>query len=1140
MKRWSVLGLVLACVVLTGFVVPSPTRALSWVPASKDAPAATVGWLCWNDGSIDPCRDNLRAAAALSAADAWMVGDALLHWNGTAWQRVANPATSTLNAVSMITSDDVWAAGDAGTILHWNGTTWGVVDSKTSSDLYSVSMVAANDGWAVGDGGTVLRWDGSAWTPLTGLVTSPLHGVAMVSASDGWAVGDGIILHWDGNHWLGEGSPTTGALYSVAQVSASDVWAVGAGGVILHWDGESWTEVDGPIVSDLTSVAMAAENAGWAVGGNGVILNWNGSAWTQDSSPVGSTGRLNGVAVTSATNGWAVGDGGAVVRWDGTTWKLASSPAVDWLYAMSMVSATDGWAVGEAGTIRRWNGTGWDDAASHTTSLLNGVSAVSSNDAWAVGDAGVILRWNGSMWEGSNPTNNMLFGVSMISETDGFAVGELGTILHWNGTVWSRVDSHTTSLLWGVKLRTADDGWAVGDGGTILHWDGSVWSVATSGTTDVLYAVTALSATDAWAVGGSGTILHWNGSIWSTVPGGRSIPLYAVAGTGTNDVWAMGDDGAILHWDGSAWTLSTAATKEPLYGIALLPPDQGWAVGGGGVVLTLFLVPTFTSPAGANFTAGTFGSFTVSAAGNPVPALALPDGTLPAGVSFVDKGNGTATLSGTATAGVYHFTISATNPGASVVQDFTLTVNNPAPSLSSLNPSSVVVNHAAFTLQVNGTGFLNSALVSWDGSSRTTTFASANQLTAEITAADLAVVGPHSITVVNPAPTAGPSNALTFVVSQAPAITSATGTTFMVGASGLFTVTTTGYPVPAISESGTLPSGVTFKDNSDGTASLSGTPASSTAGPYPLAFTADNGVGSPATQSFNLTVNNTAPAVSAISPTSVVINHAAFTLVVTGTGFVDSSVVRWNGSDLATTFVSPTQVTASVPAANVETAGSQAISVSNPAPGGGTATGITFMVTTGNTQVALAAAPNPSIFGNPVVITATVTQVVNQPEAVPTGTVTLRSGGVDITGCVNMTLDASQQAVCTTSALTVGTHALSAAYGGDSNFGAAVSPDLSQVVNDVAIAGLAAANDSPTRLHRTTTFTATVTAGSNITYTWDFGDGSPTVTGKVVTHTYAHYGSFTATVTTANTANSKTATTPVNVWRAVYLPVIKK
>ena len=69
------------------------------------------------------------------------------------------------------------------------------------------------------------------------------------------------------------------------------------------------------------------------------------------------------------------------------------------------------------------------------------------------------------------------------------------------------------------------------------------------------------------------------------------------------------------------------------------------------------------------------------------------------------------------------------------------------------------------------------------------------------------------------------AQSFTLTVQSAPAITSAASTTFTEGSAGTFTVTSTGFPTPALSEVGSLPSGVTFVDNGDGTATLAGTPA---------------------------------------------------------------------------------------------------------------------------------------------------------------------------------------------------------------------------------------------------------------------------------------------------------------------------
>jgi FG-GAP-like repeat/Abnormal spindle-like microcephaly-assoc'd, ASPM-SPD-2-Hydin len=70
-------------------------------------------------------------------------------------------------------------------------------------------------------------------------------------------------------------------------------------------------------------------------------------------------------------------------------------------------------------------------------------------------------------------------------------------------------------------------------------------------------------------------------------------------------------------------------------------------------------------------------------------------------------------------------------------------------------------------------------------------------------------------------------------------------------------------------------------------------------------------------------------------PTSVAPGGAGFTHTVNGTGFVAGTVIKWNGTPLTTNFVNSSQLTAMVPAANIATAGSAWITVTNPAPGGG-------------------------------------------------------------------------------------------------------------------------------------------------------------------------------------------------------------
>jgi hypothetical protein len=84
--------------------------------------------------------------------------------------------------------------------------------------------------------------------------------------------------------------------------------------------------------------------------------------------------------------------------------------------------------------------------------------------------------------------------------------------------------------------------------------------------------------------------------------------------------------------------------------------------------------------------------------------------------------------------------------------------------LTSISPTSASVGGPAFTLTVNGSRFISSSKVRWSGSDHTTTFVSANKLTASIPASDIATSGTASVTVFNPSPGGGTSSAKTLSI----------------------------------------------------------------------------------------------------------------------------------------------------------------------------------------------------------------------------------------------------------------------------------------------------------------------------------------------------------------------------------------
>ena len=262
-----------------------------------------------------------------------------------------------------------------------------------------------------------------------------------------------------------------------------------------------------------------------------------------------------------------------------------------------------------------------------------------------------------------------------------------------------------------------------------------------------------------------------------------------------------------------------------------------------------------TSPNNATFKTGTSGTFDVTGTGYPTSTY-TETGKLPAGVTLTSAG----VLSGTpaaGTGGVYAITIIDSDGVLSnVTQSFTLTVDQ-APTITSANSTTFAAGTAG-SFTVTASGYPASMSYSYSGTLPTGVTLSTVGVLAGTPTAGTGGSYPITIAASNGITPAG-TQSFTLKVDQAPAITSVNNATFTVGASGTFSVTTTGYPTAStITESGPLPSGVTFVNNANGTGTLSG--KATVSGIYPITFTAANGVGTAATQSFTLTSETTVPA----------------------------------------------------------------------------------------------------------------------------------------------------------------------------------------------------------------------------------------------------------------------------------------
>src|SRR6185437_6959656 len=94
------------------------------------------------------------------------------------------------------------------------------------------------------------------------------------------------------------------------------------------------------------------------------------------------------------------------------------------------------------------------------------------------------------------------------------------------------------------------------------------------------------------------------------------------------------------------------------------------------------------------------------------------------------------------------------------------TMSNPSPLVNSIAPTNITAGSAAATLTVNGSGFISTSVVEWNGSDRATIYVSATQIQATLTIADLALGGTAQVVVVNPSPGGGTSSAETFTIDN--------------------------------------------------------------------------------------------------------------------------------------------------------------------------------------------------------------------------------------------------------------------------------------------------------------------------------------------------------------------------------------
>jgi len=269
--------------------------------------------------------------------------------------------------------------------------------------------------------------------------------------------------------------------------------------------------------------------------------------------------------------------------------------------------------------------------------------------------------------------------------------------------------------------------------------------------------------------------------------------------------------------------------------------------------------------------------------------------------------------------------------------------NNLVPVIMSIAPTQVQVNSGATTLTITGTGFVPTTSVTVGGVAAPATYVSSTQLTAAITSTMAGTAGQFSTIVSNPAPGGGLSNVLNFTVANpAPTITSLSPTNFQESASNAtLTIDGTGFDSSTQVNIGGTTAAYTLVNSTEITTTV---PASLLAqdGSYSVTvYNPSPGGGTSNIVGFTVgDVQNPVPTIAQVSPTYYPVNASPATITINGTGFVAGSVVTVGGNVAVSTLVSSTQLTATVPSANLATAGVVPVVVTNLSPGGGTSNAV--------------------------------------------------------------------------------------------------------------------------------------------------------------------------------------------------------
>jgi hypothetical protein len=271
--------------------------------------------------------------------------------------------------------------------------------------------------------------------------------------------------------------------------------------------------------------------------------------------------------------------------------------------------------------------------------------------------------------------------------------------------------------------------------------------------------------------------------------------------------------------------------------------------------------------------------------------------------------------------------IGVTNPNSVVSTTVVLQIDNPVPTLLSIAPSSIVVGSSG-TITLIGAGFVPASTVLLNGATLTPTYLNSTTLQLDLSSAQLAVATNDTVAVRNAAPAGGTSQQLTLQVIQIiPSIIAIAPLSVEAGAGAVpITITGTNFSPAATLQA----NGVSLPISAQTSSSISATlPAAMDVQSGPVSLVVTN-PGANSQSSFGQISVVGVPAISSVTPAAAPIGSSDLAITIYGSNFLSGSAVQWNGQALSSQYGGNSQLTATLPAVDLNSFSNGALTVTTP------------------------------------------------------------------------------------------------------------------------------------------------------------------------------------------------------------------